>query len=208
MPGETWLGATLAFLGMWAVMMAAMMSPLLLPMLRRYRRALGGTPPACRAALTTLVGAGYFCVWIGLGAAVFPLGVVLAALTIGCAALARGVPFATAGIVLAAGLLQLSRWKTHQLARCRALETLGDPSREPGAAWRHGLKLGIQCCYCCAGFTAILLVVGLMNLPAMALMTLASALERLAPAGVRIARAIGVAIVAVGVMMAAHASGL
>src|SRR5262245_52267611 len=39
MPGQTWLGAAAAFLGMWEVMMVAMMLPSLVPMLRRYREA-------------------------------------------------------------------------------------------------------------------------------------------------------------------------
>src|SRR5450432_4090 len=37
MPGQTWLGAIASFLGMWLVMMVAMMLPSLAPMLSRYR---------------------------------------------------------------------------------------------------------------------------------------------------------------------------
>ena len=29
---------------------------------------------------------------------------------------------------------------------------------DTGTAWRHGLRLGLQCCRCCAGLTVILLV--------------------------------------------------
>src|SRR5688500_18238118 len=43
MPGQTWPGAAASFLGMWIVMMVAMMLPSLVPMLRRYRQAVGGT---------------------------------------------------------------------------------------------------------------------------------------------------------------------
>jgi predicted metal-binding membrane protein len=39
MPGPTWLDAAASFLGMWVVMMVAMMLPSLVPMLWRYRRA-------------------------------------------------------------------------------------------------------------------------------------------------------------------------
>src|SRR5689334_6297762 len=42
MPGQTWTGAAASFLGMWVVMMVAMMLPSLVPMLCRYRRAVGG----------------------------------------------------------------------------------------------------------------------------------------------------------------------
>src|SRR3546814_9210524 len=43
MCGQTWTGAAAAFTGMWLVMMVAMMLPVLVPMLRRYRRAVGRT---------------------------------------------------------------------------------------------------------------------------------------------------------------------
>ena len=39
MPGQTWPGLAVAFLGMWIVMMVAMMLPSLIPMLWRYRQA-------------------------------------------------------------------------------------------------------------------------------------------------------------------------
>src|SRR5512134_2889245 len=42
-PGQTWPGAAVSFLGMWVVMMVAMMLPSQVPMLRRYRRAVGRT---------------------------------------------------------------------------------------------------------------------------------------------------------------------
>jgi len=58
MPGQTWPGAAAAFLGIWVVMMAAMMLPALTPMLSRYRQALGGTGETHRGRLTALVGVG------------------------------------------------------------------------------------------------------------------------------------------------------
>jgi predicted metal-binding membrane protein len=60
MPGQSWAGAASSFVGMWAVMMAAMMLPSLVPMLSRYRRAIGVAKNLGR--LTALVGAGYFSV--------------------------------------------------------------------------------------------------------------------------------------------------
>ena len=42
MPGQTWPGAAASFLGMWIVMMVAMMLPSLVPMLWRYRKAVDG----------------------------------------------------------------------------------------------------------------------------------------------------------------------
>src|SRR4051794_830635 len=40
MPGQDWPGVVAVFLGMWSVMMIAMMLPVLVPALSRYRREL------------------------------------------------------------------------------------------------------------------------------------------------------------------------
>src|SRR5690349_9947113 len=79
MPGQSWLGATGSFVGMWTVMMVAMMLPSLVPTLVGYHASLGHRVGAARAgALTTVVGVGYFGVWAAVGLAVFPLGVAFA----------------------------------------------------------------------------------------------------------------------------------
>jgi predicted metal-binding membrane protein len=199
MPGQTWPGAAASFLGMWVVMMVAMMLPSLVPMLGRYRRAVGRTGETRFGRLTALVGAGYFLVWTVFGMAAFPLGVALGAIEMQRPALARAVPIAVGGVVVMAGALQLTAWKARHLAccreapgRCRALPA------DAATAWRHGLRLGLHCCHCCAGLMAILLVIGVMDLRAMALVASAITLERLAPAGERVARAVGAVVVGAG----------
>ena len=209
MPGQTWLGAAAAFLGMWIVMMAAMMLPSLVPMLWRYRQAVGRTGETRLARLTALVGAGYFLVWTVFGLAAFPLGVGLATLTMQLPAVARAVPMAIGVVVLIAGALQFSAWKARYLACCR--EAPGCCRTLPAGAdtaWRHGLRLGLHCSTCCAGLTAILLVIGVMDLRAMAIVTAAITVERLAPHGERAARAIGAAAVVAGLLLIARAAGL
>jgi predicted metal-binding membrane protein len=63
MPGQTWPGAAATFLGMWVVMMVAMMLPTLVPMLRRYRQAVGKVGETRLGWLTALVSVAYFFVW-------------------------------------------------------------------------------------------------------------------------------------------------
>ena len=58
------------------------------------------------------------------------------------------------------------------------------------------------------GLTALLLVIGVMDLRVMTVVTAAVTLERLAPSGQRIAHAIGAVIVAAGLLMIANAAGL
>ena len=79
LPGQTWPGAAVSFLGIWVMMMVAMMLPSLVPMLWRYRQAVGSTGETRLGRLTALVGVGYFFVWTVFGMGAFPLGVALAA---------------------------------------------------------------------------------------------------------------------------------
>jgi predicted metal-binding membrane protein len=205
MPGQTWLGTAASFLGMWVVMMAAMMLPSLVPMLRRYRAAVGRAGEARLGRLTALVAVGYFFIWAVFGIAVFPLGAALAAIEMQLPA--PVVPIGTGAIIVIAGALQFTAWKAHHLTRCREAPGRALPA-EAGTAWRHGLRLGLHCSCSCAGLMAILLAIGVMDLRAMAVVTAAITVERLAPAGEHVARAIGGVAVGAGVFLIAQAAGL
>jgi len=209
MPGQTWPGATASFLGMWVVMMLAMMLPVLVPMLRRYRLAVAGSGATRLGLLTALVGLGYFVVWAMLGMAAFPLGVALAAIEMEQPMLARAVPIVAGVVVLMAGVLQFTAWKARYLACCREAPGHGRSlSADAASAWRHGLRLGLHCSYCSAGLTAVLLVTGVMDLHAMLVVAAATTAERLAPAGERVARAIGAVVNAAGLFLIVRAAGL
>jgi predicted metal-binding membrane protein len=99
-----------------------------------------------------------------------------------------------------AGHGRISCWETPRLGH-----TL---HADAGTAWRHGLRLGLHCSYCCTDLMAILLVIGVMDLPVMTIVTAATAVERLAPAGERVARAIGAVLVGAGLFLIAQAVGL
>jgi predicted metal-binding membrane protein len=146
------------------LMMAAMMLPSSALMLWRDReaaRASGETRLGRRAAI---VAAGYFLVWIAISVALVPIG----------ATLADVAPAAAGTIVIAAGAFQLTPWKSRELA------CLDEQSSRAGAPLRHGVRLGVQCVRSCANLMAILLVMGPMNMRAMALVTAAIMAERIA----------------------------
>jgi predicted metal-binding membrane protein len=203
MPGQTWPGFAASFLGTWVVMMLAMMLPSLAPMLWRYRVTVGRIRATRLGWLTALVGGGYFFVWTLFGMAAFPLGVTLTTLVMQQPALARAIPIAVGVVVLIAGAYQLSTWKARELASCRAEP--GMLPADPGTAWRHGLRLGLHCSRCCVGLMAILLVIGVMDLRAMAAVAAAITIERLAPAAERVARATGVVVVCAGLFLIGNA---
>src|SRR3989442_15310403 len=104
-------GAAGSFLCMWVVMMVAMMLPSLVPMLWRYRQAVGGPGETRLGRLTALVGVGYFLVWTVVGVAAFPVGVALAAVELQQPAVGRAAPLAAGVGVLMAGFFPLPRWK-------------------------------------------------------------------------------------------------
>jgi predicted metal-binding membrane protein len=177
MPGQSWPGAAAMFIGMWMAMMVPMMLPSLVLMLRR-------SPGASRIGAA----AGYFFVWALAGVAIYPIGVTLMAIEMRTASLVHAVPV----VIIAAGLFQLTPWKSRQLRYCCT------PSPAT-TAWRHGLRLGIRCILCCLGLMAILLVVGMMNIVAMVIVTAAITIERFVPWPDHAARAIGVIAIVVGV---------
>jgi predicted metal-binding membrane protein len=209
MCGQAWPGAAASFLGMWIVMTAAMMLPSLVPMLGRYRRAVDRTKEGHLGRLTVVAGMGYLLVWTAIGMAVFALDVALDAVEKRFPLLGPAVPIAVGTVVLMAGVLQFTAWKARHLACCRMMPTHGSVlPADAATAWRYGLRLGVHCSCCGAGLTAILLVAGLMDLRAMAVVAAAITLERLAPAGERVAQVIGAFIVGAGLFLVAQASGV
>src|SRR5262249_34065240 len=147
--------------------------------------------------------------WTALGIVTFPLGVTLASVAMRQPEVARVLPIAAGAVLLVAGAFQHTPWKTRHLAFCRAA-----PGRDhalpadAGAAWRYGRRPGFHCSHSCAGLTAVVLGLGVMDLRVMAAVSAAITAEHLAPSGVRVARAIGVVVVAAGLCLIARAAGL
>ncbi len=188
MCGHAGPAAAVSFLLMWTAMMVAMMLPSFGPTLWRYQQAIRRTGETHIARPSALLGAGYFLVWTAIGLAALPASVVMTAL-------ARTVPCAVGAIIVIAGAFQFTTWKTRLLGCCRFASGCGR------ASWRDGLRLGLHCGGCCAGFTAILLAAGAMDLRAMAGLTAAITIERWSPAGAYAARAIGAGAIATGLLL-------
>ena len=213
MCGQSWIGAAASFLGMWTVMMAAMMLPSLTPRLWRYRQDVAGAAGLAALLPAVFVIAGYLLVWTAIGAAIYPLGAVAMNVTMRYPVLARAIPIATGLVVFAAGALQFTRWKAHHLARWRSdgrarTGCRHSPAATLFAAWRHGLWLGLHCSQSCAGLTVALLVAGIMDWPVMLAVTAAINLERLAPGGERCARLIGAVVIGAGLLVMVRAAGV
>jgi predicted metal-binding membrane protein len=178
-------------------------------MLWRYRKAVGRTGETRLGRLTALAGAGYFLIWALFGMGIFPLGVALATVEMHEPALARATPMTVGLVLLIAGAIQFTGWKAHHLTQCRkapcpACMLPGDVR----TALRQGVRFGFHCGLSCANLTVVLLVIGVMDLPAMVGVTAAITAERLAPAGERIARGIGAVVGGAGLLLIARAARL
>jgi predicted metal-binding membrane protein len=191
MSGQSWPGAAASFLAMWTVMMVAMMSPSLVPMLAGYRGAAAPEP------LIAVAASGYFLIWILPGALLYPLGILAASLAMRSPLVARTFPVAGGMALLLAGWIQLTPWKARSLARCRP----GcPPATTLAGAFRHGVSLGVNCVLCCAGFMITLLVLGVMDLGVMAVVTAGITIERFAARPERAAQIAGAILLGAGLV--------
>ena len=131
----------------------------------------------------------------------FSLGAALATVAMAHPARSGAVPVGTGLVVLIAAVLQRTIWKTRQLARCRQAPALAASlSADTGTAWRLGMRLGLDCVRSCANWTVVLLVLGVMDLRAMAAVAAAIAGERPVPGGERVAHVTGAAAVGAGLL--------
>jgi len=175
---------------MMAAMMVAMMLPSFAPTLWRYHGALSATRVPRAACWTLLFALGYTGIWSMIGGVLYALSDV------------RLGSWATGLVVVAAGLVQCTRWKATRLARCRHAFAAGCAVRRGAAtSLRDGWRFGVDCALSCAAPTAVLFAIGLMDTSAMAAITAAITAERLVPKGTHIARMTGAAAVCTGVIM-------
>lgn len=190
-------GQWLLAVAMWWVMMIAMMLPSASPVILLYgrvHRRSQATPPPTAAFL-----GGYLAGWFGFALAAAGLQVAVTS------PISMAIDSATASgaLLIAAGLYQLSPFKDACLASCRSPADFLTRHYRPGAvgAWRLGLIHGAYCIGCCWLLMALLFVVGVMNLPWVAALTVLVAAEKLLPGGGWVARLAGAAFVLWGAFL-------
>jgi len=109
------------------------------------------------------------------------------------------------GVLIAAGIYQWTPLKDVCLAKCQSpflfIQQLGGFRRDVIGSLLLGVRHGGYCVGCCWVLMALLFVGGVMNVLWIALLALLVLLEKLLPSGRWIARAAGVAFLAVGVWL-------
>jgi len=173
----------------WAVMMAAMMLPSVVPMVLTFatiaerRRERG---PIGRATSTGIFVAGYLVAWTCFGLAAYGLYVGVRSLSIPALSWHHGGRYVAGAVLIAAAAYQLTPAKDACLRRCRGrLDFLLTQWREGGAgALRMGVVHGAWCVGCCWALMASLFALGLMSLTWMIVIATLIASERLVPSKV------------------------
>jgi predicted metal-binding membrane protein len=177
-----------AYIGSWTLMMAAMMLPSVAPFALLYARG------ASTSAAPGLLALGYLGVWALVGIPAYALD----------RALGMDHPTATAAVLIAAGLYQLSPLKQACLSKCRSPVDFLVQHWRPGlgGAFRLGAHHGAYCLGCCIALMAVLVVAGGMGLAWVAAIALVVAAEKLLPHGPLLGKIGGVGLIAAGIVVA------
>lgn len=198
-PG-TDLGGFGWFIATWVTMMAAMMLPSAMPAVTTFARFRSSSEAVA------FVG-GYMAAWACYGVLAYVIYRGVRATAPGFVAWDAHGPLVAGAALAAAGVYQLTPLKSACLRHCRSplgLIVRGSPGRL--AATRTGVAHGAFCVGCCMGLMLALFALGVMSLVWMAGVTLAILLEKVLPAGLTSARALGVALIALGLWTASAPS--
>lgn len=201
-PG-TDLGSAGWYLGIWVTMMAAMMLPSAAPMVLLYSRLAAGTTRIPGGA-TALFVAGYLAAWSAYGVVAYALFRLVRAADPGVLAWDGAGPLVAGGLIVLAGMYQLTPLKRACLSHCRTpLGFLRQHWRDgPVGALRLGILHGAWCVGCCWALMAVLFALGVMSITWMVVVALAVLAEKLLPVGERVAQGLAVVLVAVGLWIA------
>jgi predicted metal-binding membrane protein len=202
------LGGAVVFLAAWCVMMAAMMLPAAAPMIVVFAAAQGRRRRTV-VVPTWIFVAGYLVVWAAVGLLAYVLVQIGGEVATRLAAPERAIwaPLALGATLVAAGLYQFTPAKRVCLSHCRS--PFGFVVRHwrdgRAGALAMGFRHGAYCLGCCWALFAVLVAAGVMSLAWMLLLTLVVFAEKVLPQGPRAAAVVGVALVALGLLVAGGA---
>ena len=179
---------------MWAIMMVAMMLPSTTPMILLFSRICAKREMEQRPCAPTMAFlAGYLFIWISFSLVATALNWILHAGGQMTSMMGHTPPFVGGAILVAAGVFQWTPLKAVCLKHCRSpIGFLMAHWREGTVgAMRMGLHHGAYCLGCCWMLMLLLFVLGVMNLPWVAVLTIIVLAEKVLPGGMWLGRILG-----------------
>jgi len=187
------------FLVAWVAMMAAMMLPAVLPVVRRYARAAAGN-----ATPAVIFVVGYLALWSAAGIPAYLASNSLNPDLHTCPWVGR----VAGAVAVVAGLYQLTPLKTMCLRRCHwPMSSSRDSGKHFGGAARAflaGGRYGIYCLGSCWILMLLLIAFGTMQLAWMLVLSVVIWLEKVSPFGDRLRRPTGAILVVLGGALLVH----
>ncbi len=199
---HTWHGGDfLGMFAMWAVMMVGMMIPTAMRAVLIYAAVVNrADKPGSPVVQTYWFVAGYVVIWtiFSLGATGFQWALDQGGLLSPTMVIAS--PIVGAGLLITAGLYQLTPWKDTCLRHCQSPVMFIAMHYKPGrfSALRLGAHHGGYCLGCCWVLMGLLFLGGVMNLIWIAAITGFVLLEKLLPSSLRTVPLTGTLMVASG----------
>ena len=188
-------------LGMWIVMMAAMMFPTMVPTLKSYEDLMSSADGTRIGWLGLLVG--YSLVWVTFSIVITSVQLGLLSLNfIDMMGKAKSI-WVSSALLIIAGLFQFTRAKEicHGVCHSPMSYFLGYWRTGLNGGLRMGLGLGAYCVGCCWLFMVLGFAGGVMNFLWMGLATLFMVLEKLPAIGHYVVKPMGVILIVSGVLL-------
>ncbi len=180
--GSVWSPAYLLLsLAMWFLMMVAMMTPAVAPVVLLFDRVMHRDEPGWHRRTLQFL-AGYLLAWSGFSAVATVAQAALIGTGLTDAMGMAGSRWLAAGLLLLVAAYQWSPIKSACLEHCHS--PLGFIVRRRRGPWRDlraGLSHGAWCIGCCGALMLLLFVGGVMNLAWVAAITVLVTIEKLVP---------------------------
>jgi predicted metal-binding membrane protein len=186
-PG-TDLGGLGWYLGIWVTMTAAMMLPSEAPSALLVVRLRRGLP-------TLLFLTGDLAVWTAFGLVAYALFRFFTSFDTGWLAWSEAGPYVAGGAIVAAGVYELTPLKRLFLRRCRS-------PHPDGPAIRSGFANGLHCVGSSGGLMVVLFALGVMSVFWMVVVAGVIFAEKVLPQGLRLTRAVAIALLVLGIWVA------
>jgi predicted metal-binding membrane protein len=202
--------ALLLFLPAWQVMIAAMMVPSSLPLVRMYAAASASAPDRSRSMAAFL--SGYALIWSAFGALAFVSDAGIHWSVNHSAWLDTNQWLIAPSTLMLAGAFQLTPLKDACLRACRhpASFLQRHYGRGPRAGFALGVRHSVFCVGCCWALMLVMFAVGAGNLVWMAALTALMVHEKTQPSGDRTVPVTGAVLLGTGstlLLYAAYANG-